>query len=486
MRLGFQRFWTSHRPHMVATISLAVPVVIGQLGQYLMGFIDSLMIGQLSYVHLSASSLANIMFFILTVIGLGVSFAISPLVAESSGAENHERTGDYLRQGTWVGLGLGLLIGLGVYFSADLLPLMDQPEEDVRLATSYTRILSISVIPMLLFLIFKQFTDGLSLTVPAMIVTLLGLGFNVLANWMLIFGKWGMPRLELDGAGWGTLASRTFMMLLMVGYVLFAKRFKYLNLRKGWLTFKGNVIKKILQIGIPSGLQYFSEVAAFGGSTLMIGWLENGSAYRAAHQIAIQMAAMAFMVVMGTSAAASIRVGTALGKHEPLQVRRAGTAGIVLAALFMCFAAITFILGRHLFPPFFTEDAFVLEIAANLMIIAAAFAIFDGIQAVGVGILRGMQDVNIPTLITIVVYWVINLPLGYALGFPLGFGITGIWIGFVVSLMLASGFLSWRFYNLTGRLIRQKVVQQVITADTTSTAPILPPEIPTQEPTPSG
>ncbi len=130
--------------------------------------------------------------------------------------------------------------------------------------------------------------------------------------------------------------------------------------------------------------------------------------------------------------------------------------------------------------------AFVLGFAAFLMIFAAAFAFFDGFQAVGVGILRGLQDVNIPTLITIVVYWVINLPLGYALGFPLGFGITGIWLGFVVSLMLASGFLSWRFYNLTGRLIRQKVVQQVITADTTSTAPILPAEIPTQEPTPSG
>lgn len=494
MYIRLQSFWASHKIHARDTLLLALPVIAGQLGQFLMGFIDTIMIGQISgeplpdarligatlmegshtSAYLSAANLSNVFFIILTVVGMGVAFAISPLVAEAFSKGDKQRVGDYLKQGTWVGVGMSVIIAIGVYYSVELLPFMKQPHEDIDLAVSYTRILSLSVLPMMIFLVFKQFTDGLSLTVPAMIITIMGLVFNVGINSLLIFGRpeWGIPRLELDGAGWGTLASRTFMMVLMIGYVLTAKRFKELGLRRGWLRVQEKVMGKILAIGIPSGLQYFNEVAAFGGATIMIGMLDNGSVSRAAHTVAIQMAALSFMVVMGISAAASIRVGNALGQRNPLELRRAGTTGIIMAGLFMSFSAIIFLIGRDFFPSFFSRDEEILKIASQLMVIAAAFAIFDGIQSVGVGILRGMQDVQIPTIITAIVYWLVSLPVGAVLGFSadpnsevslpfgLGLGVHGMWWGFVMSLLLASILLTWRFWSLTGTMIAQAEAHQ--------------------------
>lgn len=445
-----QRTYRQHyQQHFRETLRLSIPVIIGQLGHVLMGFIDNLMIGDVGPVHLSAASLANGIFFILTVIGIGITFAITPLIAEADSAQEHDRVGEYLRQGVWVGIGVSILIALAMYASADLLYLLDQPEEDVRMAYSYLHILSVSVIPMILFLVYKQFTDGLSLTRPAMFITLLGLGFNTLANWLLICGHWGFPGLELDGAGYGTLASRVFMMLLMIGYVLNAKRFQRYKVRMNWREFHPRVIRKILEIGLPSGLQYFFEVGAFVGAAVLIGWMENGSANRAAHQIAINFASISYMIVTGISAGATIRVGNALGRKDRVAVRRSGMAGIYLGGIFMLFSAAVFVWGKDSLPRLFIEDPYVLDLAAKLMIIGAFFQLFDGIQAVALGVLRGIQDVRVPTVITFVAYWGIALPLGYLLGFPLELGVEGLWYSLVVSLLFAAVMLTGRFLLLT-------------------------------------
>lgn len=438
-----------YRKHFRETIFLSIPVIIGQLGHVLMGFIDNLMIGDVGPVHLSAAALANGIFFILTVLGIGITFAITPLVAEADAAQKPHKVGQYLRQGVWVGIGVSVLISLGVYFSADLLYYLDQPRDDVDLAYSYLKILSFSVIPMVFFLVYKQFTDGLSLTRPAMYITLLGLGFNTLANWVLICGRWGFPGLELDGAGYGTLASRIFMMVLMMGYVLTDKRFKKYDVRMKWREFRPKIVRKILEIGFPSGLQYFFEVGAFVGAAVVIGWMENGSANRAAHQIAMNFAGITYMIVTGIAAGATIRVGNSLGRKDTLAMRRAGLSGIYLGGAFMLLAAIVFVFGKESLPRMFVDDPYVLGLAAKLMIIAAFFQLFDGIQAVCVGILRGIQDVRVPTLITFVAYWIIALPLGYFLGFTLNWGVEGIWYSFLVSLVFASVMLTGRFLRLT-------------------------------------
>ena len=398
-------------------------------------------------------------FFLITIIGLGTSMILAPLTAEAEGKGDKLLAGRYLKQGLLVAALIGIPMMVANHYSAHLLAYMKQPERDVELAFSYLRILGIGILPFLVFFMGKSFVDGLSLTIPAMYITLLGLVFNVLANWLLIFGNLGFPRLELDGAGYGTVMSRSFMALLMLGYIWHRKR-SYL---KGWKGPDQAIIGRILRLGIPSGLQYFFEVGAFVGAAFMIGWL--GSAERAAHQIALRMAAVSFMVVLGISAGATIRVGDALGRNNMLQVRRAGLAGIHLAIVFMVISALFFVWYRNWLPKLFLstsqemmasaayadapDNAEVLAMAAGLMIFAGLFQIFDGIQAVGVGILRGIQDVRIPTLITFVVYWILCLPLAYLLSFTAGWGLYGMWTSFVVSLAVAAICLSWRFMHMT-------------------------------------
>ena len=445
----------SYRQHLKETLSLSMPVIIGQLGHVMMGVIDNMMIGDVSYVHLSASSLANGVFFMITIIGLGVSMIMAPLVAEARSADNQRRVGLYLQQGFAIAVGLSAIMMILNYFSIDLLPLMDQPQEDVDLASSYLKIIGFSILPFMVFFIGKSFVDGLSLTRPAMYVTLLGLAFNVFANWLLIYGHWGFPRLELDGAGIGTLSARTFMAVLMTIYIFKSKRFK--EFRLPWVGLNWPIIKKILKLGIPSGMQWFFEVGAFVGATVMIGWI--GQEERAAHQIAISLASITFMFVTGFSAGASIRVGNALGKKDWHNVRRAGNAGLILAMAFMVIAATTFVIFKDELPKLFLEtdpsaplllsNLEVMRLTAYLMLIAAFFQIFDGAQAVAAGILRGIQDVQIPTLITLIAYWVVCIPLSYLLAFNFDMGLYGVWYAFVGGLFVSAVLLTSRFWYLT-------------------------------------
>ena len=456
MKLELQGFWRRYAHHFRETLILSIPVVIGQLGFMLMGFIDNLMIGDVSYVHLSAASLANSLFFFIMVLGIGIVMAITPLVAEVHAAGDEKKVRDFFQQGIWVSLIMGVVLLSLTFLSAELLPYLDQPPEDVELAYSYLHIISISILPLMVFRAGKQFAEGVSLTRPAMYVVLAGLAFNTLANWILIYGHWGFPRLELDGAGYGTLASRIFMMILMGSYLMIAPQFREFRLLEGWSKIKTGVMRRIMEIGLPSGLQYFFEVGAFVGAAVIIGTMEDGSVQRAAHQIAIQFGALTYMVVSGIAAGSTIRVGNALGRKDPLNVRRAGMAGVGLGAVFMMFSAIMFLVGRNWLPTFFADEVQVLEIASVLMIMAAAFQLFDGIQAVALGILRGIQDVVIPTWITLLSYWGISIPLGCVLAFPLEMGVTGMWYGFVVSLLVASVLLTGRFWKLSGRMIREK------------------------------
>ena len=461
----YQHLTATYGKHFRETLKLAWPVVIGLMGFNLMGLIDSLMIGDLSYVHLSAAALANGMFIILTIIGMGLSFVLSPLVAEADASGQSQRVGDMLRQGTLVMLVAGVILSILVYFSSFTLEWLDQPEQDVVLAKTYLQILSISTMPLLIFMVFKQFSDGLSLTRPAMYVTLLGLVINAGANWVLIYGKFGFPRMELDGAGWGTLVSRIVMMIVLGIYVLSSKKFEAYQLKRGWTLVKPKIMRRIAQLGIPSGFQHFFEAAAFVGRTVIIGWMADPSANRAAHQIVLQLATVSFMVVLGISAASTIRVGNALGHKDPIAMRQAGVAGVMLATTFMSMSALIFLFGKDFFPVFFNDNARVLAISAQLMLIAGLFQIFDGIQVVGIGILRGIQDVKVPTAITFLAYWVINLPLGYVLGITFDWGVRGIWFAFVVSLGVAAVLLSYRFWSLTEKMKIEGVRPRFIQAD---------------------
>jgi len=437
--------------HIASTFQLAYPVIIGQLGIIMMGVVDSLMVGKVGAAPLAAASLGNGMAFILMIIGIGVSYAVTPLVAIAVGAGKMEDCGVYFRQSLLVNSILSIILAVLIYFAADLIQYLDQPEDVQIQATSYMKILGLSAIPLLLFQSYKQFIEGLSIMRPAMIITLIANLVNAFANWLLIFGNLGFPALELDGAGWATFASRLFMSLALMGFVMNNKFFKQYDVSFHYRSINWPVIKKILSLGLPSGFQYFFEVGAFAFAVVMVGWL--GTAQLAAHQIALNLASISFMAVLGISVAGSIRVGNAVGMKDIEETRRAGfTASSIGASIMFC-AGIVFILGRNFLPTLYVNDEVVISYASSLLVIAALFQLSDGTQAVGIGILRGLTDVKIPTAITFIAYWIVGLPVGYLLGFTFEMGVQGVWIGLLFGLTTSAILLTLRFNSRSKHII---------------------------------
>ena len=278
---------------------------------------------------------------------------------------------------------------------------------------------------------------------PAMVISILANIINAFANWVLIFGELGFPKLGLAGAAWATLASRTFMAIVIMFYVMRNDKFKQYDVTFHFRGLNIPVIKKILGLGLPSGFQYFFEVGAFSFAVIMIGWI--GTNELAAHQIAINLASISFMGVLGISQAASIRVGNAMGEQSVSKIRKAGFTAIVLGAAIMSLAGLTFVLLNKFLPSLYIDDEAVISIASRLIIIAAIFQLSDGIQAVGIGVLRGLTDVKGPTIITFIAYWIISLPIAYLLAFNFNLGVDGVWIGLLIGLTVSAFLLTLRF-----------------------------------------
>ena len=429
--------------HIKETLKLAYPVVIGQLGHMMLGVVDSLMVGQLGAVPLAAASLVNGLILLIIVLGIGMSVALTPLVAIAKGSGNHDQCGIILRQGLLVNLVFSILLVLVVYFFADIIYYLNQPYEVAVLAESYLKILSFSIIPFMMFQTYKQFIEGLSFTKPAMIILILANIVNAFGNWILIFGNLGMPKLELDGAGFSTLLTRISIAVAIFIYVKYSKQIKQYDPTLRFRSINWSVIKKILDLGIPGGFQMFFEVGGFAFAAVMIGWI--GAKELAAHQIAINLASITFMVGLGISIAATIRVGNYLGKKDLIGIKNAGYSALFIVAIIMGSFGIMFIILRNFLPTLYIEDPVVIEIASSLIIIAALFQVVDGLQVVGIGLLRGLTDLKAPMVIAFIAYWIIGLPVAYLLGFTFEFGVEGVWISFVVGLSIAAIFFIKRF-----------------------------------------
>lgn len=439
------------KKNISATVILALPVIIGQLGQVLMGSIDVMMLGKIGYEAVSATGLANSILFLIIVIGFGIMAALSPLIAEANATDNKQKIVEYLHQGLWIGIIFGILINLLLYLGAPYLYLLDQPEKDTKLAIEFLRVISFSTVPMLLFLGIKGFTDGLSDTRPAMVITLLGLVLNIFFNYLFIEGNLGFPRMEVKGSALATTLTRIIMLGMMLIWVLSHKKYAGFRIGKHFFSYIHDTFFKILRIGIPSGLQYFFEVGSFVGVTIMLGWMgDEASQSRAAHQVAIALVSITYMIALGISTASSIRVGDALGRNDLRGIRDAGFTGLGIALIWMGFSALILIIFRHfLLNLYQIQDVFVQETAAKLLIIGAFFQLFDGGQVIGLGILRGIQDVKYPTIVTFIAYWIITIPLSYLLGFTFKLGVEGTWYAFVAGLGFAALFNNFRFHILT-------------------------------------
>ncbi|MBK7629490.1 MAG: MATE family efflux transporter [Ignavibacteriales bacterium] len=433
------------------TIKLAYPVIIGQLGIIMMGVVDSMMVGRLGSVPLAAASLGNSLIFLILIIGIGSSIVVSPLVAILVGGKRFSECGIYFRQSLLVNIILSLLMVGIILISVNYIKYLNQPPEVIESTIIYMTIVGFSAIPLMLFQTYKQFIEGLSIMKPAMIISLLANIINAFANWILIFGKFGFPQLGLAGAAWATFLSRVFMVIVIMIYVMRNKKFKQYDVTFHFRGINIPVMKKLLSLGLPSGFQYFFEVGAFTFAVIMIGWI--GSNELAAHQIAINLASISFMAVLGISQAASIRVGNAMGEQNIPNVRKAGFTAIGLGAAIMSIAGLTFILLNKFLPTLYIDDKAVISIASRLIIIAALFQLSDGTQAVGIGVLRGLTDVKGPTIITFVAYWIISLPIAYLLAFKFNLGVDGVWIGLLIGLTVSAILLTMRFNHKSKKII---------------------------------
>ncbi|MFD2244677.1 MATE family efflux transporter [Pontibacter ruber] len=439
-----------YKEHFSKNFLLAYPVVLSQLGHIMVSVFDSLMVGQIGTVPLAAASLGNSIFMIVMVFGFGVSFSITPLIAAAEGRKNYTRISLLLLNGLFSNLLLGILLFVVGYFLSPYITYLNQPAEVVKLAVPYINVLFLSMVPLMIFQAFKQFAEGLSFTKQSMYITIFANALNIGLNYVLIWGKLGFPEMGMVGAAWATLISRVIMAVMMGIFVLYANRFEIF---RRFITFRHLSfihMYRIFKLGLPISGQMLFEMGAFSFSAIMIGWL--GAKELAAHQIAINVASVTYMMASGIAAAATIRVGNQKGLRNFRAMRMAGLSSFAMGAIFMTVSGLLMVLGNDLIPMLYIDDPEVIRIASYLLIIAALFQISDGVQVVGLGALRGLEDVRIPGLISLIAYWVIGLPVGYVLCFKAGFGVNGIWTGLLVGLSVAAVLLFWRFRRLSYRL----------------------------------
>lgn len=433
------------------TLNLAYPVMLSQLGQVLVGVADSMMVGQIGKDSLAGASLGNSIFVLFLTFGIGISYGITPLVAQADGEGNPKVIMNILKHGSLVNFIFSVFLFLVLMATSLSFHHLGQPVAVVRLAIPYFLIISLSIIPFMIFQTARQFTEGLSLTRQAMIVTISGNILNILLNYLLIFGKLGFPSMGLFGAGIATLISRIIMALMMGFFVYYHRRFAIYWHHYTSTGISRHIIRKILSIGLPSGFQFIFEVGAFSFAAIMVGWI--GTTALAAHQIAISLASITYMMATGIATATTIRVGNQLGRSNTAMLRKVGSTGFVMSAVFMGASALVLISFNQYLPTWYIDDQEVIGLAAELILIAAIFQISDGLQVVGLGALRGMSDVRIPTLVTLLAYWILALPIGYLLGIYLELGAMGIWIGLLVGLTTTAVLLIYRFRQISLKII---------------------------------
>jgi MATE family multidrug resistance protein len=430
-----------YKSHYRDNLGLAIPVVISQLGHTLVQTSDTIIVGHFAgTVSLAAVSLATSIFVIMLIIGIGISYGITPLIAQHNGRNNFAECGRLLSNSLFINVITGIVLFIITLFgSVFLLDHLDQTPEVVSQAKPFLVLLGISTIPMLVFNTFKQFTEGLGFTKQAMSISIWGNIFNICLGIILVKGF----SMGVRGVGYSTLADRCIMAVVMSTYVFKSKNFKKYLTDFALKNIDRLRCIQLLRIGGPVALQYTFEISAFSAAAILIGTI--GYHEQAAHQVAINLASMTYMMASGLSAAAAIKSGNYFGANDHKNLRHSAISSYHIVLVFMCITALIFTVFNHVLPWIYTTDKVVIAIAAQLLILAALFQLFDGTQVVGLGILRGMGDVNVPTFITFLAYWVVGLPVGYILGIQLHFGVQGVWYGLVLGLAVSSILLFFRF-----------------------------------------
>lgn len=442
------------RRELRATLLLAVPIVFGQVGQMLMGITDSVMIGQVGTVPLAASAFANGVCNFFYIVGAGLLLSVAVLTARAHGASNPKDCAEYLRHGTALAIGFSAAVTVVLGMVAWHLEDFGQPPEVVAAAGPYFSLLTASLVPSLLFQAHRQFSEALGRPWAPMAILLGCVLLNVGLNWIFIYGHLGAPALGLTGAGIATLIARA---VAAAGLWIWLRSRE--SMRAEMPGANGNPrwraplerarMNEMLRIGVPAAGQWMFEVGAFAAAALMMGWL--GTVPLAAHQVALSCAGFTFMFPLGLSAAVSVRLSQAIGAGREHSLRVIGFGALAVGVAVMAGFGLIFGFGGSVIARAFTSDAEVVMLSSKLLFVAGLFQLCDGAQVVSAGALRGLSDVKIPTVITLVAYWVLALPGGYALAFAAGWGGMGVWTGLALGLAFAAVTLGWRFHRLTGQ-----------------------------------
>ncbi len=449
---NFMPIFSQHyQEEIKKTFSLALPIVIAQLGVVLMGVTDNIIVGRyIGKIGLGSSGIANSMSFLIASIGMGGLSVVAPLISKAKAERNVQEINRLFRAGIKVSLWFSLILGIVGFVCIYYFEIFQQSPEINAQAPAFMAIIILSNAFMFVFAAAKQLSDGLSRTYVAMLITVLGLIFNLFFNIILINGYWGFPKMGLIGAAISTLITRILMMLALFAYLFNTKTFKkYLHVKYKSLQ-TNDLVRMIFKIGVPSGLQFFFEIAAFSLAVIMMGWL--GENQLAAHQIAINVASTTYMMASGLGIAGGIRVGEGRGLRDVRKIRFSGNVALLLVLVFMAAMMLVILLFNRFLVELYISDKEVIAIAMKLMLVAAVFQLSDGVQVVSLGILRGITDVNIPTWITMFAYWGLSLPLGYLLAFNLNMDAIGIWFGLLAGLTASAVLLTIRFYYLIKKM----------------------------------
>ena len=430
--------------HYRELLSIGIPVIIGQLGTIVLGFADTLMIGHHSTQELAAAGLVNNIFAFVLLSYMGFSYGLTPVIGRLYGMERTNEIGQKVRNSFFANMMVGVLFTMAMivlYFNLDRI---GQPEELLGLIRPYFLVNLVSILFVGMFNTMKQFLDGLTHTKVAMWVMIMGNVINILGNWMLIYGVGPFPELGLLGAGISTMSSRIFMALVMVGVVVFRKKFRQYRLDILHSSINKADFKEINRLGWPVALQMAMESAAFTLSCVMVGWL--GTIPLAAHQIMITISQLFYLVLSGMASAMSIRVSHFMGQKDFKAVRQNAYDGFRLNLMFSFMMGLPILLFRHQMGGLFTDNAEVQETVAMLIIMLMVYQFGDGLQYAFANALRGIACVKPMVTYAFIAYFIICLPMGYTLGFPCGIGILGIWIAFPFGLT-AAGILFWRRFE---------------------------------------
>lgn len=431
---------------------LAVPLILAQVAQMSMSFIDTLMVGRLGDEALAGIALGGTLFFFMMSFSVGVLFAVGPMVSQAAGAGNQEAAGKAVRQGLWLGLGLTALAALVFWNAEALFLLANQNETTAAKAAAYIRAIAWGFLPALWLVALRGLLEGLLNPRPIMFITLAGVAMNITADSILIFGYLGFPALGLVGAGIASALVYWLMFVLALIYVRY--RYGHYGVFSGLRVPDFKTLLELVTIGLPIGLTIAFETGLFAVTALLMGLF--GTTALAAHQIALQTASLTFMVAVGMSIATSVRVGQAVGRRDPDAARRSGYVGIVMSASLMALSALSFWLVPQQIISLYVDvsdpaNRELVRLAAGFLGFAAIFQVFDGLQVSAAGALRGLKDTRIPMLISLLSYWGAGLSAGILFAFGLGLGGRGLWLGLAVGLATAAVLLTLRFARNVSR-----------------------------------